>query len=79
MTAPTIASQTIAGIDADRLTRFAEREARRFTATRPASKAALRAGAAAYLDGVPLHWMKDWPMPHLPVVARARGRQDHRY
>ncbi|MEO8243672.1 MAG: aspartate aminotransferase family protein [bacterium] len=62
----------IAGIDAVRLQRFADREARRFAATRPASKAALQAGAAAYLDGVPLHWMKDWPMPHLPVVARAK-------
>jgi glutamate-1-semialdehyde 2,1-aminomutase len=26
-----------------------------------------------FLDGVPLHWMKDWPMPHLPLVADAKG------
>jgi glutamate-1-semialdehyde 2,1-aminomutase len=29
--------------------------------------------AAAYLDGVPLHWMKDWPLPHLPVIAEAKA------
>ena len=66
-------SQTIAGIDRTRLQAFAAREARRFSATRPKSKAALDPGAAAYLDGVPLHWMKDWPMPHLPLVAKAKG------
>ena len=65
--------QTIAGIDTTRLATFAAREARRFAATRPRSKAAQQAGAGDYLDGVPLHWMKDWPMPHLPVVAKAQG------
>ncbi len=63
----------IAGIDKERLSALAAREARRFVATRPRSKAALDRGAGVYLDGVPLHWMKDWPMPHLPVVQRARG------
>lgn len=63
----------IAGIDADRLTRFATREAKRYAAARPKAKAALDKGASAYLSGVPLHWMKDWPMPHLPLVARAKG------
>ena len=63
----------IAGIPQDRLTAFATREARRFAASRPKSRAAQDRGAGAYLDGVPLHWMKDWPMPHLPLVAKARG------
>ena len=30
-------------------------------------------GAEAFLDGVPLHWMKDWPMPHLPLITKAKG------
>ena len=64
---------TIAGIDRARLDAFAAREARRFAATRPKAKAALDKGASHYLDGVPLHWMKDWPMPHLPLVAKAKG------
>jgi glutamate-1-semialdehyde 2,1-aminomutase len=66
-------TKTIAGIDTGRLADLAAREARRFAATRPRSKAALDRGAGTYLDGVPLHWMKDWPMPHLPVVAEASG------
>ena len=65
--------EIIAGIDRARLDAFAAREARRFAATRPKAKAALDKGAAHYLDGVPLHWMKDWPMPHLPLVAKAKG------
>lgn len=60
----------IAGIPAPRLTAFANREARRFATTHPKAR---NAGANTYLDGVPLHWMKDWPMPHLPIIARAEG------
>jgi glutamate-1-semialdehyde 2,1-aminomutase len=45
----------------------------RFARSRPKTRAALAAGAAAWLDGVPLHWMKDWPMPHPMLVAKATG------
>ena len=65
--------QTIAGIDRARLATFAAREARRFAQTRPKARAALDQGAAHYLGGVPMHWMTDWPMPHLPLVAKARA------
>ena len=67
------ASDLIAGIPADRLARLAEAEARRFASGRPKSRAALDAGAAPFLDRVPMHWMKDWPMPFPLVVARAEG------
>ncbi len=63
----------IAGVPADRLARLAERESRRFAASRPRSRAALDAGAAPFLDRVPMHWMKDWPMPFPLVVSRAEG------
>ncbi len=62
----------IAGIDPDRLQALASREAKRFAAGRPKSLAAAQ-NAHVFLDGVPLHWMKDWPMPHLPLVAQAKG------
>ena len=65
--------ETTAGIRPDRLAALAAREAARFAASRPKTRAALAAGAAPWLDGVPLHWMTDWPMPHPLVVARARG------
>lgn len=63
----------IAGLAADRLQALAEREARRYVATRPRAARALAKGADVFLDGVPLHWMKDWPMPHLPLVETAEG------
>jgi glutamate-1-semialdehyde 2,1-aminomutase len=63
----------IAGIDPTRLETLRAAEAAAFAKTHPKSAAALAAGAGHYLDGVPLHWMKDWPMPHLPVVASAKG------
>ena len=65
-------TETIAGIDAKRLCAFAEREARRFATTRPKSRA-VADGLSHWLDGVPMHWMKDWPMPHLPLVKKAKG------
>jgi glutamate-1-semialdehyde 2,1-aminomutase len=68
-----MAQDLIAGIAKDRLEKLAQREAKRYAAARPQAKAALAKGADAYLGGVPLHWMTDWPMPHLPLVARAKG------
>ena len=63
----------IAGVRRDRLSALRAREAKRFAQGRPRAKAALDKGAGAFLDGVPLHWMKDWPVPHLPVIASAKG------
>ncbi|NEY90453.1 aspartate aminotransferase family protein [Tabrizicola oligotrophica] len=68
-----MAQDLIAGVASDRLAAFAAREAKRYAASRPKAKAALDKGAEAFLGGVPLHWMKDWPMPHLPLVAKAKG------
>lgn len=64
--------ELIAGIAPHLLDRIAAREAARFAAGRPLSQGAAK-GAEVFLDGVPLHWMKDWPMPFLPVVAKASG------
>jgi glutamate-1-semialdehyde 2,1-aminomutase len=60
----------IAGIPAARLAAFTAREARRFAAARPHSA---RVQTPEFLGGVPMHWMQDWPMPHLPVIAGAVG------
>ncbi|MEZ5911369.1 MAG: aspartate aminotransferase family protein [Paracoccaceae bacterium] len=64
---------TIAGVDRRKLDAFAGREARRYAASRPKTRAALESGQDAFLDGVPMHWMKDWPMPFPMLVAEARG------
>jgi glutamate-1-semialdehyde 2,1-aminomutase len=63
----------IAGVRRDRLAQFAQAEARRFAQSRPASRAAQERGAGAWLNGVPMHWMQDWPMPFPLVVERAEG------
>jgi glutamate-1-semialdehyde 2,1-aminomutase len=66
-------SDMIAGIRKDRLAAFAAREAAAYAKARPKSAKALAAGAGHFLNGVPMHWMADWPMPHLPLVASATG------
>ena len=66
-----MARDIIAGVRRDRLNALRAREVARYTAGRPKSAAA--AGAAGYLDGVPMHWMKDWPMPFPMLVAQAKG------
>ncbi len=60
-----------AGLDPARLARFAARESRRFERARPKTRALLDAGADAWLAGVPMHWMRDWPSPFPLVVKRA--------
>lgn len=62
-----------AGIPLPRLQAFAKAEAERYARSRPASAEALAKGASAFLNGVPMHWMRDWPMPHLPLVKKAKG------
>ena len=63
----------IAGIDIDRLGAFATREAARFAASLPVTRTALDAGAGVFLNRVPMHWMRDWPMPFPLLVRKARG------
>jgi glutamate-1-semialdehyde 2,1-aminomutase len=46
-------------------------EAETYAARRPRSRAG--DGAAGLVDGVPLHWMRDWPMPFPMLVERAAG------
>lgn len=64
---------SVAGIDAHLLDAFRAKETARFVAERPHSRAALDAGAAPWLNGVPMHWMRDWPSPFPLVVKKAKG------
>lgn len=63
----------IAGVSPRRIDTLSSREARRFASSRPRTLALLEEGADAFLGGVPMHWMKDWPMPFPLVVAHATG------
>ncbi|MGP3699275.1 aspartate aminotransferase family protein [Rhodobacter sp. NSM] len=61
-----------AGVLDGRIAAFLAREADAFKRANPRSRAALQSGAAAWLGGVPMHWMKDWPSPFPLVAAKAR-------
>ncbi|MCB2134503.1 MAG: aspartate aminotransferase family protein [Rhodobacteraceae bacterium] len=63
----------IGGVRADRIDMIRAREAERFTVARPKTRAALQAGTAAFLDGVPMLWMRDWPQPFPILVESAHG------
>jgi len=61
------------GVDAARIAEFAAREADRYRRTRRRTEAAIGAGAEGYFGGMPMHWMRDWPMPFPILVERAKG------
>jgi glutamate-1-semialdehyde 2,1-aminomutase len=61
------------GIDPARIADFRAREAERYRRTRRRTEAAVGSGAEGYFGGVPMHWMRDWPMPFPIVVERAKG------
>jgi glutamate-1-semialdehyde 2,1-aminomutase len=63
----------IAGIRRDVLQRVHDQETATYVSSRPKTLAALKAGADAFLDQVPMHWMKDWPQPFPMLVAKAKG------
>jgi glutamate-1-semialdehyde 2,1-aminomutase len=66
-------TESIGGVAAERLAAFRAREAAAYAHARPRSAKAMANGAAGYVDGVPMHWMRDWPMPFPFVVERAQG------
>lgn len=66
-------SALIAGIRRDKLQALRTRETKRFAQGRPRSQAALAAGGGHFLGGVPMYWMRDWPMPFAMLVAEAKG------
>jgi len=63
----------IAGIAAARIVAFKAKADEIFAAARPKTRAALAHGAKHYLDGVPMHWMRDWPQPFPLLVSEATG------
>jgi len=58
-TSHALSQASVAGIQTHLLEDFRTKESARFVAERPRSRAALDAGAAPWLNGVPMHWMRD--------------------
>ncbi|MFV3073595.1 aspartate aminotransferase family protein [Niveispirillum fermenti] len=48
-------------------------EQARFRAGHPQSMALAGDGADGFYQGVPMHWMRDWPLPFPLIVTGARG------
>jgi glutamate-1-semialdehyde 2,1-aminomutase len=61
------------GIDGAALAALAARERDTFVATHPESARLAQLSAAHWLNGVPMHWMRDWSTPHPLFVRSARG------
>ena len=64
---------TIGGVAHGRIAAFHAREAQAYRRARPRSHQTMAGGAEGFLGGVPMHWMRDWPMPFPFVVDRAEG------
>ena len=52
---------------------MAARERDSFAATHAESARLATLSAAHWLNGVPMHWMRDWGTPHPLFVRRASG------
>ena len=61
------------GIDPVRIAELHAREAERYRVSRRGTEAAIASGIDGYFGGMPMHWMRDWPMPFPIVVERAKG------
>jgi glutamate-1-semialdehyde 2,1-aminomutase len=60
-------------IERTQLARLRTEEEARFIAANPKSAAAAKARAQHWHQGVPFHWMRDWPSPFPLVAAKAEG------
>ena len=63
----------VGGVVPMRIREIHDRETKVFSQMRPKTKAALDGGTNAFVDGVPMLWMLDWPQPFPMLVAEARG------
>jgi glutamate-1-semialdehyde 2,1-aminomutase len=61
------------GIDSVALRKLVAREVETFATTHRESARLSEASAAHWLNGVPMHWMRDWSTPHPLFVRSARG------
>ncbi|GAB4120722.1 MAG: aspartate aminotransferase family protein [Rubrivivax sp.] len=62
-------------IRADRLAALRAQEEARYRRRHPRSAALAAQSAPHWLYGLPLHWMRDWPLPHPLFVERAQGAE----
>ena len=64
---------SIGGIPPDRIDAVFTAERDAYAQQHPRSLSRVGTGIAGFYDGVPMHWMRDWPMPFPFLVEEARG------
>src|SRR5262245_17602044 len=65
--------EDLAGVCAERANAFYRAEADAYERAHPRSRALAAEIEEGFYDGVPMHWMRDWPLPFPLVVAEAAG------
>jgi glutamate-1-semialdehyde 2,1-aminomutase len=63
----------LGGVPLARIEEVYAAESATYVERHPQSRARAGAGMAGWYDGVPMHWMRDWPMPFPFVVEEAHG------
>jgi glutamate-1-semialdehyde 2,1-aminomutase len=61
------------GVDLERVGAVFASERERYIERHPVSLARAGQGIAGFYGGVPMHWMRDWPMPFPFLVEHAQG------
>ena len=64
---------SLGGVSLTRIAEVHAAESATYVDRHPRSRALGGAGIAGWYDGVPMHWMRDWPMPFPFVVEEAHG------
>jgi glutamate-1-semialdehyde 2,1-aminomutase len=68
-----VTQSTQGGVPLDRIAAVFESERAEYVQKHPRSLQRTGSGIAGFYDGVPMHWMRDWPMPFPFLVEEAHG------
>ena len=66
-------SRSSGGVLVERLRAYRTAQEARFRADHPQSKALAAEAADAWVNGVPMQWMTDWPLPFPLFIDRGEG------
>ena len=64
---------TLGGVELARLRAFRAAEEATYTAARPRSAALAAQARDGWVNGVPMQWMTDWPLPYPLFIDRGQG------
>jgi glutamate-1-semialdehyde 2,1-aminomutase len=68
-----VSQPTLGGIPLERIAAVFATERDVYVQKHPRSRQRVGNGIAGFYDGVPMHWMRDWPMPFPFLVEEAHG------